>query len=45
MYKELWVAYAWFVATFRQALEKLRAGDRTAVFPSGSFPPAMPFVG
>jgi REP element-mobilizing transposase RayT len=45
MYKELWEAYAWFVATFRQASEKLRAGDRGAVFPIGSFPPAMPFVG
>jgi hypothetical protein len=45
MYKELWEAYAWFVATFLQASEKLRAGDRGAVFPIGSFPPAMPFVG
>jgi hypothetical protein len=25
--------------------EKLRAGDRKAVFPAGSFPPALKFVG
>ena len=37
-------AYAWFVAAFRQAAEKLRQGDRNAPFPSGSFPPALPFV-
>jgi hypothetical protein len=24
--------------------EKLRQGDRNAPFPSGSFPPALPFV-
>ena len=42
---ELWEAYAWFVAAFRDASEKLRAGDRNAAFPLGSFPPALPFVG
>jgi hypothetical protein len=42
---ELWEAYAWFVAAFRDAAEKLRAGDRHAAFPAGSFPPALPFVG
>ncbi len=42
---ELWAAYAWFVAAFREASEKLRAGDRNAAFPAGSFPPALPFVG
>jgi hypothetical protein len=42
---ELWTAYAWFVAAFRDASEKLRAGDRNAAFPAGSFPPALPFVG
>jgi hypothetical protein len=36
---ELWAAYAWFVAAFREASEKLRAGDRNAAFPAGSFPP------
>jgi REP element-mobilizing transposase RayT len=44
MRQELWTAYAWFVAQFRQASEKLRSGDRLARFPAGSFPPALPFV-
>ena len=43
--RELWEAYRLFVAAFRQAAERLRAGDRDAVFPLGSFPPALPFVG
>jgi REP element-mobilizing transposase RayT len=38
-------AYALFVAAYREAAAKLRKGDRTAVFPLGSFPPALPFVG
>ena len=42
--KALWEAYAWFVAAFREAAERLRAGDLTAKFPSGSFPPPLPFV-
>ena len=42
--QELWTAYAWFVAAFREASAKLRAGDRLARFPAGSFPPALPFV-
>jgi hypothetical protein len=37
-------AYAWFVAAFRAAAERLRQGDRSAAFPAGSFPPALPFV-
>jgi hypothetical protein len=37
--------YSWFVARFRDAAEKLRAGDRLAKFPAGSFPPGLPFVG
>jgi hypothetical protein len=37
-------AYYAFVAAFREAAEKLKSGDRSAVFPIGSFPPAMPFV-
>jgi hypothetical protein len=41
---ELYAAYAWFVASFREAAEKLRAGDRNASFPTGSFPPHLPFV-
>lgn len=27
-------AYVWFVSAFRQAAEKLRSGDRNAVFPA-----------
>ena len=37
-------AYSAFVAAFREAAERLKAGDRSARFPAGSFPPAMPFV-
>ena len=43
--KELYNAYALFVAAFREASEKLRSGDLRAAFPAGSFPPALPFVG
>jgi REP element-mobilizing transposase RayT len=39
-----WEAYSTFLAAFREAAEKLKAGDRTARFPLGSFPPALPFV-
>jgi hypothetical protein len=45
MWRTLYEGYAWFVAAFRDAAEKLRAGDRAAPFPRGSFPPALPFVG
>jgi REP element-mobilizing transposase RayT len=41
---ELYEGYSRFVAAFREASEKLRAGDLTAKFPLGSFPPALPFV-
>jgi hypothetical protein len=37
-------AYWTFVAAFREAAEKLKAGDRLARFPVGSFPPGLPFV-
>jgi len=37
-------AYSTFLAAFREAAEKLKAGDRAARFPLGSFPPALPFV-
>lgn len=40
----LWSLYAEFVGKFRDAAEKLRAGDLSAVFPRGCFPPALPFV-
>jgi len=38
--EELRQAYSQFV----DAAAKLRAGDRSAMFPPGSFPPAQPFV-
>jgi len=38
-------AYALFVSAYREAVEKLRKGDRAAPFPPGCFPPALPFVG
>lgn len=41
----LWDAYALFVAAYRAAAEKLRAGIRDVAFPIGSFPPALPFMG
>ena len=40
----LWDAYCSFVAGFRTAAAKLKAGDRAAPFPAGSFPPALPYV-
>ena len=40
----MYEAYAIFVAAFREAAERLRAGDREARFPAGSFPPRLPFV-
>jgi hypothetical protein len=42
--KALYEAYGLFVAAFRDAAEKLRAGDRMARFPPGSFPPHLAFV-
>jgi REP element-mobilizing transposase RayT len=38
-------AYGLFLAAFREAAERLKAGDRLAKFPNGCFPPALPFVG
>jgi hypothetical protein len=43
--RALYEAYRLFVRAFREASERLRAGDRDVIFPSGSFPPALPFVG
>jgi hypothetical protein len=42
--RELYAFYAEFVAAYREASEKFRAGNRTVRFPLGSFPPALPFV-
>jgi REP element-mobilizing transposase RayT len=43
--RELWDTYALFVAAYRSAAEKLRAGIRDVIFPRGCFPPALPYVG
>ena len=41
----LWLAYSMFVAAFREAAEKLKTVELSAVrFPVGSFPPGLPFV-
>ncbi|HYR27668.1 MAG TPA: hypothetical protein VEU30_04340 [Thermoanaerobaculia bacterium] len=42
--KAMWEAYAWFVAAFREAADRLKTGDRNAAFPIGSFPSRLPFV-
>jgi hypothetical protein len=42
--RELYEAYYWFLAAFREAAERLKAGDRLVAFPLGSFPPGLPFV-
>ena len=36
--------YGLFLAAFREAAERLKAGDRLARFPTGCFPPGLPFV-
>jgi hypothetical protein len=43
--RELRNAYFLFVAAYRSAAEKLRAGQRDPPFPTGCFPPPLPFVG
>ncbi len=42
--KAMRYAYAWVVAEFARAAERLRAGDRLVSFPEGTFPPGLPFV-
>jgi len=37
--ESFWEAYSTFVAAFREAADRLKAGDRTARFPLGSFRP------
>ncbi len=44
MRRALYRAYAFFVAAYRDASEQLKAGNLTAAFPSGSFPPPRAFV-
>jgi hypothetical protein len=42
--QELYDAYAWFVAAYRDVSEKLRIGGQRVTFPLGSFPPALQFI-
>ncbi|HKI00770.1 MAG TPA: hypothetical protein VKK31_02205 [Thermoanaerobaculia bacterium] len=42
--EDLYAGYAWFVAAFREAAAKLREGSREVSFPTGSFPPPLPFA-
>jgi len=42
--KKFWEEYSAFVADFREAAEKLKAGEWPVRFPLGSFPPGLPFV-
>jgi REP element-mobilizing transposase RayT len=42
--KAFYEGFSWFVSAFRTAAERLKAGDRNAPFPAGSFPPGLPFV-
>jgi hypothetical protein len=44
VHQELRDAYRRFLGAFREAAADLRIGDRTAIFPDGCFPPALPFV-
>ncbi|HEX6862316.1 MAG TPA: hypothetical protein VF414_05845 [Thermoanaerobaculia bacterium] len=39
-----WESYSLFVAAYRTAAERLKAGDTAPPFPAGCFPPALPFV-
>ena len=43
--RELVEAYGWFVSAYREAARKLQTGSTDALFPHGSFPPRLPFVG
>jgi hypothetical protein len=42
--RELYEGYKHFLAVFRDAAARLRAGEFDVVFPAGSFPPAAPWV-
>ena len=37
-------AYRWFTSMYREAARCLRAGNRKVRFPTGCFPPPLPFV-
>jgi len=40
----MWEMLSLVFAAYREASERLRPGDRLAVFPEGTFPPHLPFV-
>ena len=40
----MWLWFYLFERAYREAAEKLKAGDLNAAFPSGCFPPPMPFI-
>jgi hypothetical protein len=42
--RELYESYRHFLAAFREAAARLRAGELDVGFPAGSFPPAAPWV-
>lgn len=43
-YRKMCSAYAAFVEAYRDASERLRAGEFSVIFPNGCFPPPLPFV-
>ena len=42
--RDLYDGYKYFVAAFRDAAARLRAGESEVLFPAGCFPPALPWV-
>ena len=44
VWKQMREAYSLVLAAFRDAAERLRDGDRGAIFPEGTFPPGLPFI-
>lgn len=42
--RRLTAAYREFLEAYRRAAERLKAGDRGAIFPAGCFPPRLPFI-
>jgi hypothetical protein len=44
VYRQMWEAYSWVLAAFRDAADRLRGGERNVVFPEGTHPPSLPFV-
>ncbi len=44
VYKQMWEAYSWVLAAYREAADRLRTGERNVAFPEGTHPPGLPFV-